>query len=157
MRKRCLRLYRQARFTSEGQQSHLVQPLTYMNRSGLIIGHFIPTSHAVSDLIVVCDNLDLPPGMIRIRKGGSSAGHNGLKSLIAHLGSSDFIRIYVGIGRPAEGTTVVEHVLGLPEGSDERENLENGIALAAEAVLRLCRGEALEEVSRAYNRRNSGE
>ena len=109
MRKRCLRLYRQARFTSEGQQSHLVQPLTYMNRSGLIIGHFIPTSHAVSDLIVVCDNLDLPPGMIRIRKGGSSAAHNGLKSLIAHLGSSDHPHLCrIGAG---EGTTVVEHVL----------------------------------------------
>jgi PTH1 family peptidyl-tRNA hydrolase len=155
MGRRCLRLYRQARIDGpDGTKSLLVQPLTFMNRSGAIVHHFIPKHYQVEDLIVICDNLDLPAGTIRIRKGGSSAGHNGLKSLIERLDSSDFIRIYVGIGRPGKGSTVVEHVLGVPHDPIEREALDEGILLAAQAALELCRGKTIEEVSRVYNKRN---
>lgn len=156
MRKRCLRLYRQCRVSIGGSESLLVEPLTYMNRSGEIAHHFIPSPYTARDLVVVCDNLDLPPGMIRIRKGGSSAGHNGLKSLIGHIGSAEFTRIYVGIGRPAEGTTVVDHVLGVPAESSEQVALSQGVRLAMQAVLDLCAGKAVEEVARAYNKRNNG-
>lgn len=152
-----MRLYRQAKVTSGTHESLLVQPLTYMNRSGQIAHHFIPGKYRVEDLVVVCDNLDLPPGMIRIRRGGSSAGHNGLKSLIEHLGSSDFVRIYVGIGRPNPPATVVEHVLQVPGDEQEREALRRGVALASEAVVALCAGASVEEVARAYNRRNAAE
>jgi len=88
--------------------------------------------------------------MIRIRKGGSSAGHNGLKSLIEHLGNSDFIRIYVGIGRPEEGVSVIEHVLG----RIDDEKIVNGIRLASQALIELVEGRALQEVMVAYNRRS---
>ncbi len=154
MRRRCFRLYRQARIEVEGAQALCVQPLTYMNRSGAIVHYFIPKRFAVEDLIVVCDNLDLPAGMIRVRQGGSSAGHNGLKSLIEALGSSDFTRVYVGIGRPLPATTVVEHVLGIPHDPTEQKELQVGISQAASATLALCRGATVEEVSRDYNRRN---
>ena len=78
-----------------------------MNNSGDIAPDFLPVD--TGSMIVVCDQMDLPVGNIRIRKGGSSAGHNGLKSVIAGFGGSDFIRLYVGTGRPKEGESVVDH------------------------------------------------
>lgn len=150
-----MRLYRQVAISFDGGDSSLlVQPLTFMNKSGEIVHHFIPGHFAVEDLVVVCDNLDLPPGTIRIRKGGSSAGHNGLKSLIRELGSAEFIRIYVGVGRPQPGKTVVEHVLEAPGSVADQEALAQGVALAAEAVMALCKGASVEEVAREFNRRN---
>lgn len=148
LKKRCFRLYRQAKV---GEAVLLVQPLTYMNASGKVLKHF-PGIEA-SDIIVICDQLDLPPGMIRIRKGGSSAGHNGLKSLIEHLGSGEFIRIYVGIGRPKEGVSVVDHVLG----SMDDERILDGIRLASQALVGLVEGKMLQEVMVAYNRRRGAE
>ncbi len=148
LKKRCFRLYRQAPVQMGAQEVLLVQPLTYMNNSGKILKHWPAVQP--HDIVVVCDQLDLPPGMIRIRKGGSSAGHNGLKSLMEHLGSGDFIRIYVGVGRPAEGSGVVEHVLG--RSSDPA--LQVGVDLAAQALAELVQGTPVEEVMLAYNRRN---
>ncbi len=148
LKKRCFRLYRQAKV---GDGVLLVQPLTYMNASGNILRHF--PDIAASDIIVVCDQLDLPPGMIRIRKGGSSAGHNGLKSLIEQLESGDFIRIYVGIGRPEKGVSVVDHVLG----HADDELIAKGIRLASQALQDLVEGKPLQEVMVAYNRRSRTE
>lgn len=156
MRKRCLRLYNQAQVhLGNGQHALLVQPLTYVNRSGEILNYFIPRRFSADQFIVILDNLDLPPGIIRVRKGGSSAGHNGLKSIISHLGTADFIRIYIGIGRPVPGTTVVDHVLSAPEDQKQKELLQQGIVAAAEATLMLCRGASVEEVAREYHRRSS--
>lgn len=155
MRKRCLRLYRQAWVNVDGSSALCVQPLTYMNRSGAIVHHFIPKRFAIEDLIVICDTLDLPAGMVRVRSGGSSAGHNGLKSLIEALGSSAFTRVYVGIGRPDASLTVVEHVLSAPHDPEEQNALHQGVLQAAQATLDLCRGSTVEEVARDYNRRNN--
>jgi peptidyl-tRNA hydrolase, PTH1 family len=156
LRKRCFRLYRQAVVCmSSGSEVTFVEPLTYMNRSGDIARYFLPKPFTVDELIVVCDNLDLPPGMIRIRKGGSTAGNNGLKSLVEALDCGDFIRVYVGIGRPTLPTTVVDHVLGRPTGLQESQELQAGVALAVDAVMALCDGRPLDEVMRAYNRKNS--
>ena len=156
LRKRCFRLYRHAVVTMpSGTEATFVKPLTYMNRSGDIAHFFLPKPFSVDDLIVVCDNLDLPPGMIRIRKGGSTAGHNGLKSLVSSLDCGDFIRVYVGIGRPMQPITIVDHVLGKPSDPAETLALRAGVALAAEAVMALCDGRSLDEVMRAYNRKNT--
>ena len=155
MRRRCLRLYHQAKVDlGNDRRSVLVKPLTFMNRSGDIIRYFIPQRFSVDQLIVILDNLDLNAGTFRLRRGGSSAGHHGLKSLMGNLGSGNFIRIYVGIGRPEPGVTVVDHVLGGPEDPEERDALSAGVAAAAEAAIRLCRGEDFEEVARDYNKRN---
>ncbi len=145
LRKRCFRLYRKAELKTGVQ---LLEPLTYMNNSGEVLQYF-PDMKA-EDIVVVCDQMDLPAGLIRIRRNGGSAGHNGLKSLMAALGSGSFIRIYIGIGRPEEGVSVVDHVLGY----DDSEEIQAGIQLASKALADLLNGKSLEEVMLAYNKRN---
>ena len=89
LKRRCFRLYRSASLAfPSGSRSLVVQPLTYMNNSGAIVGHFIPKRFSVSDVVVVCDTLDLPVGAVRIRKGGSTAGHK-TASLSDHFGKAD--------------------------------------------------------------------
>lgn len=111
-----------------------MKPLTFMNLSGEAVGaacrfHKI----APSDVIAVHDELDLPLGEVRIKAGGGHGGHNGLKSLIAHLGSPEFLRIRVGIGRPNDGKDVVGWVLG-GFGKEESEELPFALARAAQAA-----------------------
>ena len=92
---------------------HLLKPLTYMNRSGDILPSFLRRKRVeVDSMIIITDNMDLPCGRVRMKAGGSSAGHNGLKSVMANVESGDFYRLYIGVGRPAENNTVVDHVLG---------------------------------------------
>lgn len=98
----------------------LLKPQTFMNRSGQAVG---PATHfhhlSPKDVIVIHDDLDLEFGEVRIKVGGGHGGHNGLRSLIAHLGSPDFIRIRVGIGRPPWKGDVTGWVLGA---FDEEQN-----------------------------------
>ena len=95
-----------------GEKVFLVKPLTYMNNSGEALGPMLSYYKLdVDDLVVVHDDMDIPAGMVRIRKKGSSGGHNGIKSIIAHVGGEDFARVRIGIGRPPAGWTVIYHVL----------------------------------------------
>lgn len=101
-----------------------MKPLTYMNLSGDAVGaianyYKIPAE----DIYIICDDLDLPAGKTRIRKKGSAGGHNGIKSLIACLHTEEFVRFRIGVGRPKDGHTVIEHVLGRPYG-EEIERIE---------------------------------
>ena len=134
--------------------SHIVlaKPLTYMNRSGkaavsLLRRYRIDPSH----MIVLCDTMDLPVGAVRIKRGGSSAGHRGLASLIHEIGTREFIRVYIGIGRPSQTLTVVEHVLSVPDESESRLILQ-GTAAAGKAALKLTT-EPIEQVMHEYNRK----
>ncbi|MBI5699203.1 aminoacyl-tRNA hydrolase [Candidatus Saganbacteria bacterium] len=116
-----------------GHKLILAQPATFMNNSGaaaaqLLRWHKIPLDH----LIVVYDDVDLPAGSLRLREKGTAGGHHGIESLIAHLHSTEFMRIRVGIGR--EGAEVTEYVLSKVPPS-EREALEVAIQSAAEAAL----------------------
>ena len=88
-------------------------PQTYMNDSGAALRGLLRRYHITSpaDLIVLHDELDLPPGVVRIKAGGGSAGHNGLKSIVVHLGSSSFTRVRIGIGRPTGSQSVTDYVL----------------------------------------------
>ena len=147
LRKRCFRLYRIARMSVDDRSCALVEPLTFMNSSGEIAYDFKDCDP--EKMIVVCDQMDLPVGAIRIRKGGSSAGHNGLKSLISGFGSSSFIRVYVGTGRPKDGETVVDHVLSRETDPEYPAALDR----ASRAVIDLLGGRPLVEVEGAYNRR----
>ena len=102
-----------------GEKGLLVKPLTYMNNSGEAVGAIARYYKVdLDDIYIICDDLDLPPGKTRIRKKGASGGHNGIKSLIAHLGSENFNRFRIGVGHPQDGHTVVEHVLSRPYGED---------------------------------------
>lgn len=126
----------------------------FMNSSGLILPRQLRRFRAaVADLVVVVDNMDLPPGDLRIRKGGGSAGHNGLKSIIGSLGSGEFLRLYVGVGRPADGNTVVDHVLGVP---DEKDSglIDSACRRGAGALLRLRTGE-FDRLAEEINRRGT--
>ncbi|MDF2556800.1 MAG: aminoacyl-tRNA hydrolase [Bacillales bacterium] len=95
-----------------GEKIVLVKPLTYMNASGECIAQFV-NFYKISnqDLLIIYDDLDLPTGKIRLRQKGSAGGHNGIKSSIMHLGSDQFNRIKVGIGRPDGRIPVVDFVL----------------------------------------------
>lgn len=150
-RKPFLRSYLFSRVSISGGELYLVKPLTYMNRSGDILRELLAkTSCSIDELLVVCDNLDLPAGSCRLKARGSSAGHNGLASLIAHAGTSDFKRMYLGIGRPREGG-VIEHVLGVPDDA-EAKALEEAVELAARGVLSALE-QPIERVMNELNRR----
>ena len=100
--------------TFAGQRVTVVKPSTYMNLSGDSVAPVLRYSNAtVSDLIVVSDDIDLPVGKMRLRQGGSAGGHNGLKSVIERVGSPEFLRLRLGVGRDAHNrANVVGHVLG---------------------------------------------
>lgn len=90
----------------------LVKPLTYMNESGKAIAPLMNFYKLdATDLIVVHDDMDIPTGTIRLRKKGSAGGHNGIKSILAHVGDENFSRVRIGIGRPLPKWTVINHVL----------------------------------------------
>jgi len=101
----------------------LLKPATFMNNSGSAL-----SDQKTGNLIVVHDDLDLPPGDVRVKVGGGAGGHNGLRSLIGRLGP-DFVRVRVGIGRPPGGMTVTDYVLGKMDSS-----VRDAIPLAADAV-----------------------
>ncbi len=137
-----------------GKKAVCIEPYTFMNRSGDVVPVLIRKFQATPDrVIVVCDNLDLPPGTCRIKRGGGDAGHNGLASLISAYGTGDFLRIYIGIGRPEHRSAVVSYVLGRPTG-EERRLVDEGIASAAEAAYRLFE-EPLERVMNEFNRKTA--
>ena len=90
----------------------LVKPQTYMNESGRAVSPLMNWYKLMPEqLIVAHDDMDIPAGTIRIRKKGSAGGHNGIKSVLAHLGDENFSRVRIGIGRPLPGWTVINHVL----------------------------------------------
>jgi len=141
-----------------GQPVFLAKPRTYVNQSGHAVSALIK-HHRLDParLLVICDDLDLPAGSIRLRPGGGHGGHNGLRSVIAALGSSAFPRLRIGIGRPlldGQPTTdpdvVAIYVLSDPSPA-EREVLEHAVAQAAEAVETVVR-EGLEAAMSRYNR-----
>ena len=150
LRKRCFRLYRQAKVASAfGKEALLVQPLTYMNASGNIMGHFSKDD----DFVVICDNMDLAAGGLRIRSGGGFSGQKGLASIAEKLGRSDFLRIYIGIGRPQEGVDVPEHVLGTETDAVRKEAVESAISDAARAVMEYMDGKTVGQLQTEFNRK----
>lgn len=122
-------------FTLEGEKIMLVKPQTFMNVSGEAVGPLM-RYYKVAPLDVYCiyDDMDLPVGKLRIRLNGSAGGHNGIKSLIAHMGTEDFPRFRLGIGRPLPQWTVVDHVLA-PFGEDQKEAAQKGVIAMGKAVL----------------------
>src|SRR5664280_1472919 len=104
-----------------GHEVHLLKPQTFMNLSGRAVAamaQFYKIQPA--EILVVHDELDLQPGIARLKLGGSHGGHNGLKDIIAQLGTRDFWRLRLGIGRPADRAEVVNYVLNDPR-REERE------------------------------------
>ena len=129
----------------------LVKPQTYMNLSGECVSPVLKYHNAtIEDLLVVSDDIDLPVGRLRIRKGGSAGGHNGLKSVIERTGSPDFVRLRIGVGRdPQSRSNVIGHVLG-KFSPEDRQAMDEVVATAAEAVGAI-ENENLETAMNRYN------
>jgi PTH1 family peptidyl-tRNA hydrolase len=134
-----------------GEKILLVKPQTYMNRSGEAVVTVRDFYHlALPDIIVIHDDLDLPLGRIRIKRGGGGAGGNrGVASLIAVLGSKDFIRVKIGIGRPPAGQEPANFVLQ-PFTTAEEAFILPAVAQAATAVEIFLR-EGLEKTMALFN------
>ena len=135
----------------EGKRVVLAVPTTYMNESGAAVAPLV-RRYGIEDperLVIVHDELDLPPGGFQVKSGGGLAGHNGLRSVKAHLHSEDFVRIRIGIGKPRGGPGA-DHVLDRPSRRD-RELLDTTTTMAADAVEVI----AATSVAAAMNRFNN--
>jgi len=109
-----------ARATLHGHEVHLLKPQTFMNVSGRAVVALALFYKILPDrILVVHDELDLPPGSAKLKLGGGHGGHNGLKDIIAHLGTKDFWRLRVGIGHPGERDEVVNYVLNAPRKEEQ--------------------------------------
>ena len=119
-----------ARGQLHGHEMLLLKPQTFMNVSGRAVGALAQFYKiAPAEMLVVHDELDLPPGVARLKMGGGHGGHNGLKDIIAHLGSKDFWRLRLGIGHPGERADVAGYVLNDPR-REERELIDEAIQRA---------------------------
>jgi PTH1 family peptidyl-tRNA hydrolase len=129
----------------------LARATSYMNESGGPVGRLLRWYKVdPRDLIVVHDEIDIPFGDVRIKDGGGTAGHNGLGSLVSHLGTKDFVRVRVGVGRPRGSRQAASHVLDTFSGA-ERKELPFLIEAAADAVERILEA----GVERAMNEVNA--
>jgi PTH1 family peptidyl-tRNA hydrolase len=138
-----------------GTETTLLLPQTFMNLSGASVGPACKSlGIAPGDLIVVHDEVDLSFGTLRIKVGGGHGGHNGLRSIIEVLGSGDFVRVRIGVGRPPLGGDVAGYVLN-PFGSTERASLDAVVTKSAAAVATLlARGVA--QAMNEFNNRDIG-
>ena len=121
-----------ARGQLHGREMLLLKPQTFMNASGRAVGALAQFYKiAPAEILVVHDDLDLPPGVARLKLGGGHGGHNGLKDIIAHLGTRDFWRLRLGIGHPGERAEVVNFVLNDPR-KEEWALIEQAVQRALE-------------------------
>lgn len=126
---------RAAEVRISGHRVVLAFPLTYMNDSGIAAGALVRRYgiDELENLVVVHDELDLPVGRVKVKVGGGTAGHNGLKSINAHLHDNGYARVRIGIGKPEGKKSGADHVLRKP-GAKEREILQVGVEEAADAI-----------------------
>ena len=136
-----------------GQKVLLVKPQTYMNLSGESVGGIVNyyKIDPESELLVIYDDISLDVGQLRIRKKGSAGGHNGIKSIIAHLGTTVFPRIKVGVGAKPKNYDLADYVLG-HFSKQERELMEEGYEHASDAVEQIVQGE-IEAAMNVFNKK----
>lgn len=125
----------------DGQDCWLLKPTTFMNRSGQSVSSLATYFKiAPAQILVAHDELDLSPGVVRLKQGGGHAGHNGLRDIMAALGRQDFYRLRLGIGHPGQRSEVVDYVLSRPSIAD-REQILEAIGLAMERLPELVSGQ----------------
>lgn len=133
----------------------LVLPHTYMNLSGNAVGElFRGDLSAVKDLIVVCDDINMELGRIRIRKQGSSGGHKGMESIIRTIGTNDFIRVRIGIATEVHKGDITNYVLS-PFKRHEMRNVTHSIAMAEEAIEAMLEDD-IDTAMNKFNKRKAG-
>lgn len=140
-----------AKVLRKGQTLWLMKPQTYMNRSGDSVGPFLRYYGATgADVIVLSDDVDLPPGRIRVRSAGSAGGHNGLRSIIDALGTQAFIRIRLGVGRAQEPRQAMVDFVLHRLSPEEAETAARTAALGADAALS-CLDCGVSEAQNRFN------
>lgn len=135
-----------------GEKILLVKPTTYMNESGQAVGPLMDYYNlALDDLLVVQDDMDMDLGRLRLRAKGSAGGHNGIKSIINHLGTQSFARLKFGIGHPShQHQAVVDYVLG-KFSKDEDIDVLRGTDKALEIFTAFADGDDLPTMMNAFN------
>ena len=134
----------------DGHRIVLAKPRTYVNESGRAVTSLFTRFRATAkDLIVVYDEMALPSGKVRIRARGGDGGHNGMKSIIGAVGTQEFVRVRIGIGRPEGQVGDVQHVLSRPS-DEERRAIDEGIDRAVEAIV-MTLSEGVEGAMNVYN------
>jgi len=135
----------------DGVKVIVAKPLTYMNLSGEAVRALVDfyKIEPESELIVIYDDVALEPGKLRIRKKGSAGGHNGIKSIIEHLGSKEFIRIRVGVGEKPKGWDLAKYVLGRFS-KDERKLVNEATDKSIEALTKIVNGD-VDTAMNVYN------
>ncbi len=136
-----------------GARVALAWPQTYYNDSGIAVAALARRHDLLDDvarIVVVHDELDLPPGRLKVKVGGGLAGNNGLRSIKAHLHSDGFVRVRIGVGKPPGRLEGADHVLRRP-GKREREDLDIAIQNAADAVEVIVR-DGVDAAMGVYNR-----
>lgn len=137
---------RSARFTLKGQRVHLFCPGTYMNHNGGAVSAYCRYHKIAPEAVmVVHDDLDFAPGVVRLKRGGGSGGHNGLKDVTSALGSPDYARLRFGIGRSPNPDNTSDYVLGRPSRSD-RAAIDDAIERVLLDVLALGEGTSWDQV-----------
>ncbi len=130
-----------AEYKVDGVGVMLLKPDTFMNRSGQSVGKVARYYKLLpEEILVVHDELDFDVGVIKLKKDGGHAGHNGLRDIIAHLGSKDFYRLRLGIGRPVAGKSVADYVLSTPS-KIEDQLLIHAFKLGKKSVVQILKGD----------------
>ncbi|NEQ68615.1 MAG: aminoacyl-tRNA hydrolase [Symploca sp. SIO2D2] len=137
----------------KGSKLRLLKPLTYMNRSGQAIRAVTDWYKLPPDsVLIIYDDMDLPVGRLRLRLSGSAGGHNGMKSAISHLGTQNFPRLRIGIGKSSQDKGTISHVLG-KFSPQETELISQVLELVVETV-ELALREGVEKAMSLYNSRS---
>ncbi len=137
----------------EGRRVVLAKPQTFMNLSGESVRELVDfyKTDPASELIVVHDDISLEPGQLRIRVKGSAGGHNGMKNIIAHLGTQEFLRIKVGVGEKPAGYDLADYVLS-HFNREEQEGMNQAFERAADAVVKIMT-DGVEAAMNEYNKK----
>ena len=121
---------------------HMMKPLSYINNSGIPIRKFIKNKNIEAEnILIIYDDLDLGVGKIRLKQGGGSGGHNGLNSIIEQIGSKNFWRLRIGIGKPNDKNNVIDYVLGKPS-LDDKNLIHQSIEIMLSEIDAFFNGES---------------
>jgi PTH1 family peptidyl-tRNA hydrolase len=132
---------------------HMMKPLSYINNSGIPIRKFIKNKNIEAEnILIIYDDLDLGVGKIRLKQGGGSGGHNGLNSIIEQIGSKNFWRLRIGIGKPNDKNNVIDYVLGKPS-LDDKNLIHQSIEIMLSEIDAFFNGESTKLMNK-LNREN---
>jgi PTH1 family peptidyl-tRNA hydrolase len=141
------------RISISGHSLWLLKPMTYMNRSGesvVSIANFYKLPR--STILVIHDDIDLPPGTLRLKRSGGHGGNNGVRDIIRHLGGDDFLRLRIGVGHPGHSKAVVNHVLKRPLES-ERALLQDALADSIQVLPQIVEGGLEKAMTTLHSRK----